>query len=139
MKPSVSLLNLTPTSTALTSATLGLMGTVDGFHKLVHGQLPAITDTVTLLLGAPRLPLSSMARLRSAAVPSTPGDQVKLQIEVPSAVRHVAPLSTETSTAATTPPTSLAVPVIVTGLPLWTCAPIAGDVMTEIGATTSLD
>src|SRR6185295_3619792 len=66
-------------------------------------------------------------------------DQVKLQIEVPSAVRHVAPLSTETSTAATTPPTSLAVPVIVIGLPLWTCAPIAGDVMTEFGATMSLD
>src|SRR6185295_18938347 len=66
-------------------------------------------------------------------------DQVKLQIEVPSAVRHVAPLSTETSTAATTPPTSLAVPVIVTGLPLWACAPIVGDVITEIGAITSLD
>src|SRR5204863_229523 len=85
--------------------------------------------TVTPLLAAPTLPLSSTARLRSVALPSPPGIQLKLQVAVPCATCHVAPLSTETSTLATTPPVSVAVPVIVTGLPLWTCALATGAVV----------
>src|SRR5258705_1609566 len=140
MKPATSLLNFTPSSTALVSAALGRTGTVDGFHRLVQGQLPAMIATVTPLLATSGLPLSSNARLRIVVTPITPGDQSKLQIEVPSAPCHVAPPSTETSTLATTPPPlSVAVPVIVTRLPLSTCPPASGAVMTDVGATRSVD
>src|SRR6185295_17256573 len=104
MKPSMSLLNFTPSSYGLESAALGLVGTVDGFHRLVHGQAPTTTGTVTPAPGASRLPLSSIARLRIVAVPSAPGDQSNVQVRVPRATRHVAPPSTDTSTLATTPP-----------------------------------
>src|SRR5206468_985788 len=140
MKPAMSLLNFTPSSIASASAALGMVGTTEGCHRLVHGHRPATTDTVTPLLGASRLPLSSIARLRIVAEPSAPGDQSKLQVAVPCAACHVAPPSTDTSTPATTPPPlSVAVPVIVTRLPLWTCAPAAGDVTTDVGAKISVD
>src|SRR5580765_345923 len=98
MKPSVSLMNFTPTSTAFVSAVFTTMGTADGLNRVVQGQLPATTRTVTTGAGASILPLSSTARLRIVAAPRAPGDQSKLQVEVPRAARHVAPPSTETST-----------------------------------------
>src|SRR3954468_4276535 len=104
MNPSMSLLNFTPSSYGLESAALGLVGTVDAFHRLGHGQAPTTTDTVMPALADSRLPLSSTARARIDAAPRTAGDQSKLQVEVPVAARHVVPPSTETSTPATTPP-----------------------------------
>ena len=47
------------------------------------------------------------------------------------------PPSTDTSTPATTPPASPAVPLIDTRLPLPTEAPAAGDAMAEEGAIVS--
>src|SRR5436305_888757 len=138
MKPSMSLLNLTPSSYGLASDELGFVGTVDGFHRFGHGQAPTTTDTVMPLPADSRLPLSSIARLRSVADPSPPGDQSKLQVVVPCATCQVVPPSTDTSTLATTPPPlSVAVPLIVTRLPLSTCPPAAGDVMTDVGAKMS--
>src|SRR4051812_38092847 len=140
MNPSMSLLNFTPSSYGLESAALGLVGTVDGFHRLGHGQAPTTTDTVTPAPADSRLPLSSTARLRIVAAPRTPGDQSKLHVEVPLAVCHVDPPSTDTSTAATTPPPlSAAVPVIVTRLPFSTWPPFAGEVMVDAGAKMSDD
>src|SRR2546423_13550279 len=134
MKPLTSLLNFTPTSIALASPAFGAAGPTDGGHKLVHGQLPTTIETVTPGPAPSMLPLSSIARLRIVTGPTAPGDQSKLQVDVPCAGRHLAPPSTDTSTPATNPPVSVAVPVIVTRLPLWTCPPAAGDVMPAVGA-----
>src|SRR5438093_2723797 len=140
MKPPMSLLNFTPSSSALPSATLGTAGTTDGLKIVLHGQVPAMTVTLTPLLAVSTLPLSSIARLRIVAGPSTPKNPLNVHVDVPCAARHVAPPSTETSTlAGTPPPLSVAVPVIVTGAPLWTCALAAGDVITEVGGVTSVD
>src|SRR3954466_14119868 len=120
-KPLMSLLNLTPSSYGLGSGALGLVGTVDGFHRLGHGHAPTITDTVTPEPAASRLPLSSTARLRIVTAPTAPGDQSSLQAGVPAATRHGAPPSSDTSTLATTPPPfSVDVPLMVTRLPLST-------------------
>src|SRR3954463_1629950 len=104
MKPSMSLLNFTPSSYGLGSAALGLVGTIEAFHRFGHGPAPTTTDTVMPPPADSRLPLSSTARLRSVADPSAPGDQSKLQVVVPCAACHVVPPSTDTSTLATTPP-----------------------------------
>src|SRR5207248_5725958 len=61
------------------------------------------------------------------------------QLAARRAACHVAPPSTETSTPATVPPTSLAVPMIAMRTPLDTVAPAAGDVTVEVGAVVSLD
>ncbi|TMC02373.1 MAG: hypothetical protein E6J41_30315 [Chloroflexi bacterium] len=59
---------------------------------------------------------------------------------MPVAGCHVAPLSVDTSTPATTPPpASVAVPVMVTVVPLVSVAPDAGEVMVEVGAVWSVD
>src|SRR4051812_15350844 len=128
MKPSASLLNLTPTSTALVSSELAMIGTADGFQSVVHGHVPAITETVAPAPADSMLPLSSIARVRIVADPTVPGFQPKLQLDPPCARCHVAPLSTDTSTPATLPPPlSVAVPLMVTWSPLDTDAPAAGE------------
>ena len=64
MKPSISLVNFTPSSTALSSPPSTMVGTVvSWFHRLVHGQRPAPTTTGTMAEAALVLPLSSVARL----------------------------------------------------------------------------
>src|SRR4051794_2893061 len=103
MKPSMSLLNSTPSSTALPSAALGTVGTAVGFHRLVHGHSPWAIDTVVPGPAASRLPLSSIARALIVAEPGTPGVQSKLHSVVPLAAFHVVPPSTDTSTAETMP------------------------------------
>src|SRR4029450_8778591 len=50
----------------------------------------------------------------------------------------VDPPSVETSTPATTPPVSAAVPVTVTWLPSVTVAPLDGDVNVAVGAVVSV-
>src|SRR6185295_16477040 len=101
MKPSLSLLNFTPSSYGLPSAASGIGGTVVGFHRLVHGQSPCATITVTPAPAASRLPLSSTARTLIVAEPGVPGVQSKFHTDVPCAAFQVAPPSTETSTPAT--------------------------------------
>src|SRR3954469_24824670 len=140
MNPSMSLLNLTPSSYGFESAALGLVGTVDGFHRLGHGHAPTTTDTLMPGPADSRFPLSSTARVRMVADPRTAGDQSKLHVEVPDAACHVVPPSTDTSTLATTPPPlSAAVPLIVTRLPFSTWPPAAGEVTPDVGAKISLD
>ena len=58
---------------------------------------------------------------------------------VPVAGCHVDPPSVETSTPATRPPMSDAVPVAVTEVPLAIAAPAAGDVIVVVGAVVSAD
>src|SRR5262245_56613368 len=89
--------------------------------------------------GVSMFTLSSMARVLMVSGPSAVGRKVKLHEVVPAARFQVVPPSTDTSTAATTPPTSLAVPVTVTGEPTGTVAPVAGDVMAEVGGVWSVD
>src|SRR4030095_2333037 len=137
MNSETSLLNLTPTSTARRSPESVTEGTVVGFQTAVQGQMPAPIVTATPPLAVSVLPLSSTARLRIIAEPGAPGDHTKLQLAVPCATRHVAPLSTDTSTLATAPPPlSVATPVIVTRSPLCTAPPV-GDVTADAGASTS--
>jgi len=51
---------------------------------------------------------------------------------------HVAPPSTDTSTLTTDPPpVSLAVPVMLTVVPINTVAPAVGDVIVEVGRKVS--
>ena len=52
---------------------------------------------------------------------------------------QVLPPSSETSTPATRPPTSLAVPLMVTIDPLVNVAPEVGDVIVDVGAIVSVD
>src|SRR6478752_2843259 len=140
MNPSMSLVNCTPSSTALVSAALGTAGTAPERQMLVHGHSLATIEMATPAPAASRLPLSSIARLLIDAAPGTPGVQSKLHRVVPVAAFHVAPPSTETSTPATTPPPwSAAVPVIVTRLPLATDPPLAGATTVETGARMSVD
>ena len=58
---------------------------------------------------------------------------------VPVAGCHVEPPSVETSTPATTPPTSLAVPETVLFTPSCSVAPFAGEVTVAVGAVVSVD
>src|SRR5215831_708440 len=73
-------------------------------------------------------------------LPVGPGVQLYDQDVVPVAGCHVAPLSVETSTPATTPPpASDAVPVIVTAVPLVSVVPALGDVIVEVGGVVSVE
>src|SRR5215468_2172134 len=82
-------------------------------------------------------PLSSTARLLIVACPGA-GVQLKLHTVVPVAALKVTPPSTDTSTRATVPPPiSLAVPVMLTVVPVDTVAPSAGDVIVEVGGVVS--
>ena len=53
--------------------------------------------------------------------------------------RQVAPLSVDTSTPPTRPPVSVAVPLIVTGLPTGSVAPAAGELIAVVGAVVSVE
>src|SRR5215831_6330619 len=73
-------------------------------------------------------------------LPVGPGVQLYDQDVVPVAGCHVAPLSVETSTPATTPPpVSDAVPVIVTAVPLVSVAPPVGAVILDEGGVWSVE
>src|SRR6476469_923318 len=134
MNPSISLVNCTPSSTALVSAALGPAGTAPERQMLVHGHSFAALETTAPPPAASRLPLSSIERLLIVADPGAPGVQSKLHRLVPVAAFQVAPPSTETSTPATMPPPwSTAVPVIVTRLPLATDPPLAGETTVDTG------
>ena len=66
------------------------------------------------------------------------GVQLKLHEVVPVAALKVAPPSTDTCTDCTDPPpVSLAVPVMLTVVPVDTLAPAVGKVMAEVGADLS--
>src|SRR5215831_962521 len=135
MNPASVVRNFTPSSTEPVSLAEGFPGTVEG-GQIVHGQVRGATVTVAPADGVSRLPLSSTARLRKLTLPDLVGTQVNAHDERPLAGCQVAPPSTETSTPATTPPTSLAVPVTVTGVP--TCAPVTG-LMPEVGGAVSVE
>src|SRR3981081_275096 len=106
-----------PTSMAWPSFAEGFAGTAFA-GKSVHGQARGLTVTPTLDDGLSRLPLSSTARLRIVVAPETPGVHEYVQLAAPVALCQVVPPSVETSTPATTPPVSLAVPETVTAVPL---------------------
>jgi hypothetical protein len=74
MVPDVDARNLTPSSTALLSASLAVAGRRE--PKIVHGQVAAPTVTEVPVDGASRLPESSAARERRTAVPVVVGVQV---------------------------------------------------------------
>src|SRR3982751_414284 len=98
MNPSMSLVNWTPSSTALVSAALGTAGTAPERQMLEHGHSFAAIDSATPAPADSRLPLSSIARLLMVAPPGAPGVQSKLHNVVPLADFHVVPPSTDTST-----------------------------------------
>src|SRR5688572_20374904 len=122
--PGASARSFTPRLTALVSEKEGTAGASDSFQT-VQGQVRSPTTTALVAAG-PMLPLSSTARARRVTLPSAVGVQEKLQEARPLASSQVAPLSAETSTAATTPPLSVAVPEMTTGSPTGTVAPAAG-------------
>src|SRR5919198_52562 len=101
MNPAVSLENFTPTSIAWASPLSGTSGVfAAGFHRLEHGQTVPVTFTSTPAPGISTLPLSSIARLNSETTPLVVGDQSYVHVVRPRATCHVAPPSTDTSTAA---------------------------------------
>src|SRR5712691_11774306 len=122
MLPATSARNLTPTSSALLSASLGDVGIVA--PQIVHGHIWAPMVTCVPADGVSRLPLSSTARLRIVVSPCGPGVHTYVQLNIPIPVMttlarcQVEPESTETSTPVTTPAASVAEPVMVTGVPL---------------------
>src|SRR4051812_47815530 len=125
----MSLRNLTPSSTGLASPASMIAGVAAAFHRLEHGQLPLLTVTVIPGPAISMLPLSSIARLRIVDGPGPPGSQLYVQLEPPCAACHVAPPSVETSTAATSPFVSVAVPAMVNTVPEPIGDPPVGDVM----------
>src|SRR5262245_49437346 len=99
---------------------------------------PKTIVTVISVAGFCTFPLLSTARLLIFPCPSVVGVQLKLQAVVPEAALKVAPPSTDTSTRATVPPpVSLAVPVMLTTVPLDTVAPAGGNVIVEVGGVVS--
>src|SRR5262252_7390710 len=104
MNPSMTERNFTPISMGLASLIEGLAGVIVGF-QIVHGKVRCPTLMVTPAFGVSVLTLSSIARDWMVWLPRAVGMKVKLHEVVPAARFHVAPLSTETSTPATTPPT----------------------------------
>src|SRR5215212_6532584 len=110
--PARSVRNRTPSSTALLSpVSITLGDTVPGQIVQGHERIPVPVVTLTDAGVDWRLPLSSTARLLMVATPLTVGVHLYVQLERPVAGCHVVPPSTDTSTAATTPPpASVAVP-----------------------------
>ena len=139
MRPSASARNFTPTSTALLSLSDATAGVVP-LGQMVQGQvwLPVPTVTATPALGDSRLPLSSVARLRSVKLPELPAAQVYVHVPRPVARCQVVPPSVETSTPPTTPPpVSVAVPDTVTCVPGAIELLAAGEVIVDLGAVAS--
>jgi hypothetical protein len=73
------------------------------------------------------------------ADPSIDGTHRYVQFAPPLAGCHDAPPSTETSTPATTPDVSVAVPVITTSVSAATLAPAVGKVIVEPGRLVSVE
>ena len=102
------------------SGSLATTGVTDP-GQMLHGQVPGgggvpvPTVTVRPAEGVSVRELSSVARVLMVTVLSELGVQAYDQLALPVASRQVVPLSTETSTAPTLPPVSVAVPVIVIG------------------------
>src|SRR6266508_2671826 len=97
------------------------------------------TVTVISVRGFCAFPPSSTAWLIIVTRPGVVGVQLKLQAVVPVATLKVVPLSTDTLTLTTDlPPALLAVPVMVTGFPIGTVAPSAGDVIVEVGGASTV-
>src|SRR5262245_22897677 len=138
MNPSTTERNFTPISMGLASLIEGLAGVTDEF-QIEQGNVRCPTLMVRPAPGVSVFTLSSMARDLMVWDPSAVGMNVKLHEVVPAARFQVVPPSTDTSTPATTPPTSLAVPVTVTFDPTGTVAPAAGEVMVEVGAVWSVE
>ncbi|HEX5084442.1 MAG TPA: hypothetical protein VFY40_20550, partial [Blastocatellia bacterium] len=103
----------------------------------IGGVVSWINVTAICAGGSCTFPLVSTARLLIVADPGVAGVQLKLHEVVPEAALKVAPPSTETSTRATDPPVSLAVPVMVVVALVTTVAPGAGEVIAEVGAVLS--
>ena len=136
--PSSTVRNFSPTSMGLASLMAAAAGTTEAC-QIDAGKPRRTPVTVTPGPGTSTLTLSSTARERMVSGPSAVGRNVKLQAVVPAARRQVAPPSTDTSTAATTPSASAAVPVTVSGVPTGTSAPVAGHVTTDVGGVWSAD
>src|SRR5262245_46524417 len=99
---------------------------------------PNMPVTVICAGGSCTFPLLSVARLLIVTCPGVVGVHVKLHAVVPVAALTVPPPSTDTSTLATVPPpASLAVPVMLTVVPIATVAPAGGNVIVEVGRTVS--
>jgi hypothetical protein len=104
----------------------------------IGGVVSRITVTVICVVGFCTFPLVSTARLLIVSCPGALGVNVKLHAVVPVAALKVAPPSTDTSTLTTDPPpVSLAVPVMLTVVPISIVAPSVGDVIVEVGGAVS--
>src|SRR6478609_6593724 len=102
---------------------------------MLHGQL---TEKLRLA-GVPMLALSSIARTRIGVLPRPRWMTVAVHDVVPVADFHVAPLSLDTSTPATRPAASAAVPVSVTTSPFFCACPAAGVLIVTVGPAVSVD
>ena len=131
-KPLTSARKRTPSST-LPGSALSIVPGVAPLPQMLQGHWRPVTLMDTTAVGVSRLPLSSTARLLMVAEPLVSGVQLYVQLPRPVAGCQVVPPSVETSTPPTTPPTSLAVPVIVIKLPAWTLEPDVGVVIVEVG------
>src|ERR1700682_3259653 len=114
MRPFASAVNRTPSSIALGSFVATCVGVTDGGQIVQQTAGAPSTLMDTPLAGRSTLPRSSVARLRIVVAPPPGGIQAYVQLARPVACLHVRPPSTETSTPATWPPVSVAVPLIVT-------------------------
>src|SRR5664279_2643210 len=135
MVPKVSEVNLTPTSMLLPSPE----STPPGVALVPHTEHGQVTPMVIPAEGCSRLPLSSTARVLIVLVGAPWAIQLYVQLVVPVAGCQVEPPSVDTSTPATVPPESLAVPLIVTDVPSGTVPPGAGEVIVEVGAVVSVE
>jgi hypothetical protein len=131
--PSVCGISLTPSSAAPASLDAGLSGT-----RLPNSEVEPVSASVREAV-APMFALSSVARTLIVTAPSPVTVPAYDQFAVPEAGCQVRPLSSETSTPATTPPLSAAVPETVTFAPLAAEAPAAGDVTVAVGPVASVD
>src|SRR5439155_26001038 len=127
--------NFTPTSTELVSPELATAGVVVP-SQMLHGQ---VTLTTIPPPGVSRLPLSSIARLLITLDPGLDGIQWYVQLAPPVARCHDVPPSTETSTPATMPSVSDAVPLITTSVWPRNVDPLTGEPIVDVGAWLSVD
>src|SRR5690348_4656241 len=133
--PETSDVNLTPTSTPPAVPESAFVG-VTALPQMEQVQPTLIERPVE---GVSTLPLSSTARVLMVVVGLPCATQLYDQLVVPVAGCHVVPPSVDTSTPATTPPVSAAVPLTVILVPSATFVPAAGEVMLDVGAVESVD
>ena len=136
-KESISSLKVTTTFVSWLTSTAPAAGEND---VIVGGVVSGgeVTVTVISVGGICSIPPLSNARLLIVVDPKKMGVQLKLQALVPVARFQVTPPSSDTSTLTTDlPPAALAVPVMLTVVPIITVAPAVGDVIVEVGAKVS--